>query len=184
MALVAAAVVTLTGCGHGGQTTASSSATSTSAAWERPGTPPDPHTLLAAGAAAVAQVPGATLTFIESETDDAGTWKVRLVGTDGVEQQTKIDAEGVVVLVPPAPLSGDDADGATGQAVVAGAKLDYRAAVNKALSAVPNGSITQLSLIRAGDGSAWRAEVWDTDLVEHEVTVDAATGEITGNKQV
>lgn len=182
--LAATVVLSLTGCGHGGTTSASSTPTSTSAAWTRPDAPPDPHTLVKAGATALAQVPGATLTFIESETADAGTWKVRLVTADGAEQQTKVGSDGVVVLVPPAPLSGDDADSATGRALVAGAKLDYRTAVDKTLSAVPNGSITQLSLIQTGGAPAWEAAVWDTYLVEHDVTIDAATGEITGNKQV
>lgn len=184
---IAAAVASLTlaGCGDGGKSDAAAvQTTSPEASWSRPDAPPDPHTLLRAAALATTQVPGGVLIFIESQTNDVGTWKARLVTSDGTEQQVKMDSDGMSVLVPPAPLTDAAADKAKRRANVAGAKLDYQAAVDKALGEVPNGSITELSLVDMNGTVVWEAEVWDTDLVEHDVTIDAATGAVTGDRQI
>ena len=58
------------------------------------------------------------------------------------------------------------------------AGLDYRAAVNKMLAIVPNGSITELSLGDANGTTVWEADVWDSYIVEHKVTINAASGEL------
>lgn len=184
VAVMSAAVPWQAGCANSTQPGAASSAPSASAgptaSWSRPDAPPDPHTLLRAGATALAQVPDSTLVCIESETDDAGTWKVQVVTADGTEQQAKIGVDGITVLVGPTPHDDSDADQANRRDQVQAARLDYRAAVHKALAAVPNGSITQLSLT----DRVWEAVVWDTYLVEHQVTIDAVSGDVTANKQV
>ncbi len=64
------------------------------------------------------------------------------------------------------------------------AHLDYRAAVDKFLAAVPNGSITEMSLGDSNGSTVWQADVWDYYIVEHKVTINAASGELIANKQV
>ncbi len=184
-AFLAVTALTVAGCG-GGDKAANSPAQSTSAqnSWSRPDAPPDFHTLLKAGALAVTQVPESVLIFIESQTNDAGTWKTRVVTGDGTEQQLKIGADGVVVLVGPTETADSPADKAKRRANIDAARLDYRAAVDKVIAAVPSGSITELSLIDMNGTVVWEADVWDTDLVEHDVTINAQSGEVTGNRQV
>ncbi|HET9875105.1 MAG TPA: PepSY domain-containing protein [Mycobacterium sp.] len=183
--LVSVAVLAPAGCGNSSNPgTTSTTTTTTGAAWSRPDTPPDPHTLLRAGGAALAAVPDSTLIFIESETDDAGTWKVRMATADGTEQQVKVGSDGVTVLVGPTPKNDSAADKAKRRANIQAAQLDYRAAVDKALAAVPNGSITKLDLDDTNGTTVWQADVWDTYIVEHQVTINASSGEITANNQV
>ncbi|AEF35494.1 conserved hypothetical protein [Mycolicibacter sinensis] len=122
------------------------------------------------------------LIFIESQSSDAGTWKARVVTSDGAERQLKIGSDGVAVLVGPTATEDSDADKAKRRANVEGARLDYRAAVNRVLTAVPNASITELSLLDMNGTVVWDADVWDTDLVERDVTVDAASGAITTDR--
>lgn len=189
-ALTALVVPVLSGCANSNKAApASSLATSTSsgASWSRPTSPPDPQTLLRAAATAAAKTPDGTLTFIESETDDAGTWKVRLTSPDGTEQQLKIGVDGLTVLVGPTPNNDSTADKEKRRALLHGAQaaqLDYRSAVDKMLAAVPNGSITELKLTDANATTVWEAQVWDTYLVEHDVTVNAVSGDLVANKQV
>jgi hypothetical protein len=183
-AFICITLLALAGCGHGGKPAATSATTTSSASWSRPDAPPDPHTLLRAGATAVAAVPNSVLTFIESETDDAGTWKARVVAPDGTEQQLKIGVDGVTVLVGPTPKNDSDTDKAQHRTLIQSAHLDYQAAVNKMLGAVPNGSVTQLKLDDANNTTVWDADVWDTYLVEHKVTINAASGDVVANNQV
>ena len=63
-------------------------------------------------------------------------------------------------------------------------RLDYRAAVDKMLAAVPSGSITGLDLGDNNGTTVWQADVWDLYIVEHKVTINAASGELIANKQV
>lgn len=185
VSVTSAALLGLAGCGHRNQPEATSPASTTATStWSRPDAPPDPHTLLRAGATALAQVPDSTLVFIASATDDAGTWTVQLVTADGTEQEAKIGVDGIAVLVGPTPRNGSDVDKANRRNNIQAARLDYRAAVQKVLAAVPNGAITELSLAERNATVVWQADVWDTELVEHQVTIDAASGEVTANQQV
>jgi hypothetical protein len=179
------ASLALSGCGNGGNPAVTSTSTTTSGgSWSPPATPPDHHTLLRAAASAVAKAPDSTLVFIESETNDEGTWKVQVVTPDGTEQQMKVGVDGFTVLVGPTPKNDSDADKAKRRAEVQAARLDYRSAVDKMLAAVPNGSITELNLIDLNGSTVWEAHVWDTSLVGHDVTINAASGELEANKQV
>jgi hypothetical protein len=184
-ALICAALVALASCGHSGNPGATSGTTTKpSSSWSRPEAPPDPHTLLRAGATATATVPDSTLIFIESETDDAGTWKVRVASPDGTEQQVKIGVDGITVLVGPTRKSDSDADKAKRRARVQAAHLDFLAAMDKMLAAVPNGSVTKLDLGEHDSTTVWKADVWDTNLVEHKVTINADSGALLKNTQV
>ncbi|MEO6792584.1 MAG: PepSY domain-containing protein [Mycobacterium sp.] len=184
-AVVIVATLMLGGCsGNDGSGSTSAQSTSPEASWSRPDAPPDPHTLLRAGDLAVSQVPNSVLIFIESQASDMGTWKARVVTPDGAEQQLKIGSDGGAVLVGPTGTEDSDADKAKRRANVDGAHLDYRSAVAKVLTAVPNGSITELSLLDMNGTVVWDADVWDTELVEHDVTIDAASGAVTANRPV
>ncbi|OBK85379.1 hypothetical protein A5649_00170 [Mycolicibacter heraklionensis] len=183
-AVVIVAALALAGCSGKGTSGASSEEPSApGASWTRPDAPPDPLTLLRAGDLAIAQVPDSVLIFIESQTSDAGTWKARVVTRDGTEHQVKIDSDGVSVLVGPTATDDSDADKAKRRANVDGTHLDYRSAVERVLRAVPNSSITELSLLDMNGTVVWEADVWDDKLAERDVTVDAATGAVTANRQ-
>jgi hypothetical protein len=178
-------LVALAGCGHSGNPGATSAKTTTSSSsWSpAPAAPPDPQTLLHAGATALEKVPDSTLIFIQSDTADAGTWKIRVVVSDGTEQQLKIGADGITVLVGPTPRNDSETDKTKHRDLVQAAHLDYQAAVNKTLAAVPNGSITELKLDDKDGTVMWDADVYDTYLVEHKVEINAASGELAANKQ-
>lgn len=121
---------------------------------------PTPQTLLRAGAAAVAAVPNSTLTVIRSE--ESGTWKVQMATPDGTEQAMDVSSDGVTVMVGPTQKNENDAGKAKDRARMHAAGLDYRAAVNKMLAIVPNGSITELSLGDTNGTTVWKADVWDS----------------------
>ncbi|WP_024440747.1 MULTISPECIES: PepSY domain-containing protein [unclassified Mycobacterium] len=184
-AVVIVAVLMLSGCsGRGASGASSQEASAPEASWTRPDAPPDPQTLLRAGDLAIAQVPNSVLIFIESQTSDAGTWKAGVVTPDGTEHQVKVDSDGVSVLVGPDATDDSNADKAKRRANVAGTHLDYRSAVERVLRAVPNSSITELSLLDMNGTVIWEADVWDDNLAERDVNVDAATGAVTANRQV
>jgi uncharacterized membrane protein YkoI len=138
--------------------------------------------LLSAGAAAVKQVPGGTLISIRSE--QSGAWKVQVATPDGTDQSMDVSSDGVTVMVGPTPRKESDAEKAEIRASVQAARLDYRAAVDKMLAAVPEGSITDLKLDDSSGTTVWEADVWDSFIVEHKVTINAASGELIANKQV
>lgn len=135
-----------------------------------------------AGASAVAAAPNGTLTSIR--TQESGAWRVVVVTQDGTEQAMDVSSDGNTVLVGPSPKNESDADKAKNRARLRAARLDYRAAVDRFLTAVPNGAITEMSLDDSNGNIAWEADVWDTYIVEHKVTINAATGELIANKQV
>jgi len=175
------------GCGHADKPAATSApnttSAQTSAQWSRPSAPPDPRTLLSAGALAVGQVPNGTLSLIRSQ--ETGTWRILVVTPDGTEQSTDVSSDAATVLVGPTPKNQSEADKAKNRTLVQGAHLDYRAAVDKFLAAVPNGSITEMQLADGKSGTVvWEADVWDSFIVEHKVTIDAASGDVVANNQV
>lgn len=95
-----------------------------------------------------------------------------------------VSSDGVTVMVGPTPKNETDADKAKHRALVQAARLDYRAAVDKILAAVPNGSITELNLGDSNGTTVWEADVWDSYIVEHKVAINTASGELIANKQV
>lgn len=178
----AVAIVALAGCGHAGNPAGTPTTTTTHATWSRPAAPPDPRTLLHAGAVALAAAPNDTLTSIMIQ--QSGTWRVLVVTPDGEEEYMDVSSDGVTVLVGPTRQNQSDAGKTQNRARVQAARLDYRAAVDKMLAAVPNGSITELSLGDSNGTTVWQAEVWDSYIVEHKVTINAASGDVMANTQV
>jgi hypothetical protein len=172
----------LAGCGHSGKPAATSATTKSSSTWSRPSTPPDPLTLERAGAAAVAAVPHGTLTSIRTQA--SGSWRVLVVIPDGTEQSMDVSSDGVTVMVGPTRVNESDADKAKNRALLQGARLDYRSAVDKFLAAVPSGSITDMHLADSNGTTVWEGDVWDLYIVEHKVTINAASGDLIANKQV
>jgi uncharacterized membrane protein YkoI len=176
---IAVVLVALAGCGHyPARHSGNKSAASGSSGSAVPAAPPNPQMLLRAAGTAVAKVPGSTLIFIQSQTDDTGTWKTHVVTSGGTEQQLKVGSDGYTVLVGPNPRNDSDADKAKRRDLVQAAHLDYRAAVDKILVAVPDGAITTLKLDDQNGTTMWEADVWDTNLVEHKVAINAASGEL------
>ncbi|WP_407685322.1 PepSY domain-containing protein [Mycobacterium sp. HUMS_1102779] len=177
------AIAALAGCGHSGKpATTPGNSTSAGSHWSRPSAPPDPQTLLQAGAVAVTKVPGGTLTSIR--TQETGSWRVHVVTADGTEQSMDVSSDGVTILVGPTPMNRSDADKAQNRALVQAATVNYRTAVEKFLATVPNGSITEMQLAETNGATVWEADVWDTYIVEHKVTLNAASGDVIANKQV
>lgn len=159
------------------QTTASISPPDTDAMLPStpPGPGPDSQALERAGSTAVGAVPGSTLISIETERN--GTWEVQVVTADGVEHETDVSGDGADVVAGPVTDNEDEADRAKHRARVQAAQLDYKAAVDAILTAVPNGTITELNIDGENGTTVWEADVVDDSGVKREVTIDAATGQ-------
>ncbi|HSS23007.1 MAG TPA: metallopeptidase [Mycobacterium sp.] len=182
-AFISGAIVAFVGCGHSGKPAATSATTTPPhGSWSRPAAPPDPHTLLRAGAAAVAAVPNGTLIFVRSQ--ESGTWRVLVATPDGTTQSMDVSSDGVTVMVGPTPKNESDADKTQNRARVQAARVDYRAAVDKILATVRDASVTELNLGDSNGTPVWEADVWDYYIVEHKVTINAASGDLIANKQV
>jgi uncharacterized membrane protein YkoI len=185
VALVCVTIAGLAGCGHSGDPTATSSSTSTGTPhsnWTRPAAPPDPQTLLHAGSVAVAAVPNGKLTLIRNE--DTGSWRVLVATADGTNQSMDVSSDGVTLMVGPTPTNQSDADKAQTRARLQAARVDYRAAAEKILAIIAGASIGELSLGDSNGTTVWQAVAWDAYIVEHNVTIDAASGDVLANKQI
>ena len=184
VALVCVTIAWLAGCGRSVDTTATSTTTSTTphATWTRPAAPPDPQTLLHAGSVAVAAVPNGRLTVIRSQ--DTGSWRVLVATADGTNQSMDVSSDGLTLMVGPTPTNESDADKAQNRARVQAARVDYRAAAEKILATIAGASISELSLGDSNGTTVWQAVAWDAYIVEHQVTIDAVSGDVTANKQV
>ncbi|GAB2572521.1 PepSY domain-containing protein [Microlunatus antarcticus] len=135
--------------------------------------------LVAAGKTAVAEVSGSTLVSIETDTDGGTTvWEVQLVNGDGDEQDVDVSADGASVVRTSALDRQDAGDRRENLARVAGAKLDYAAAVDALPSTVAGGTISELKLDTDRGRVVWDAEVRAAGGGEREVTLDAGTGDV------
>jgi hypothetical protein len=183
-AVISVAIAALAGCGHSGKPAATSTTTTKpGTSFARPAAPPDPLTFLRAGGAAVAAVPNGTLTYIRSS-NESGTYRILVATPDGTEQSMDVSSDGVTVMVGPTPKNESDADKTQTRTRVQAARLDYRAAADKVLAAVPNGSLTELNLGDSNGTTVWQAVAWDFYIVQHKVTINAASGDLIANKQV
>ncbi|WP_049563611.1 PepSY domain-containing protein [Nonomuraea sp. SBT364] len=131
-----------------------------------------------AGDAALAAVPNSTLISIESE-EDGKIWEVQVVDGQGAEQQMDIDATTGQVVNGPTAEESDAEDKAKHLERVKAAKLSYAQAADKIAASVPEGRITELNLDSSKDKTVWESDVVTPDGTKHEVTVDAASGEVT-----
>jgi uncharacterized membrane protein YkoI len=187
VALVCVTIAGLAGCGHSGDSAATSSPTSATTTrphsnWTRPAAPPDPQTLIHAGSVAVAAVPNGKLTLIRNE--ETGSWRVLVATPDGTNQSMDVSSDGVTLMVGPTPANQSDADKAQTLGRVRAARVDYRAAAEKILATIAGASISELSLDDSNGTVVWQAVAWDSDIVERRVTIDAASGDVIANKQV
>ncbi|MFF1553258.1 PepSY domain-containing protein [Rhodococcus erythropolis] len=158
-------------------TTASVSSSSSDAVTSMPpGQGLDSRALERAAGTAVGAVPGSTVVSIETERD--GTWEVQVVTADGVEHEMDVSGDGADVVAGPVSDNEDEVDRAKHRARVQAARLDYAAAVDAILAAVPNGTITELNLDGENGVTVWEADVLDDSGVKREVTIDAATGQV------
>lgn len=181
-ACVALAIAALAGCGHNGTPGAASTTSAPQPSSTAPVNPPDPLTLLKAGAGAVKAVPNGTLTFIR--TQEAGSWRVLVATPDGTEQRMDVSSNGVDVMVGPTPKNENDAEKSQTRALVQATRIDYRTAMDKILSVVHDGGASEMSLVDGNGIPVWNADVWDLNMVEHLVTINAVTGDVIANKTV
>ncbi|OBA58154.1 hypothetical protein A5647_21840 [Mycobacterium sp. 1100029.7] len=185
MAVVCATIAWLAGCGHGGDSTATSGSTSTTTThttWTRPAAPPDPQTLLHAGSIALGAVPNGKLTVISSQ--ETGSWRITVATPDGTNQSLEVSSDGKTLMVGPAPANQSDDDKAKTRARIQAARVDYRAAAETILATIAGASISELRLADGNGGPVWQAVAWDTLIVEHKVTIDAVSGAVTANTQI
>lgn len=170
VATVMAAVVA---CGGGQSPTASSPV-------EPGGTdaaPADNTALLAAADTVRGTVPDSTVISVESERNNT-QWEVQVVTPDGIEHEAEVSADGATVLGSPVAKPEEAKDVAKHRSRLQAAKLDHRAAVDAITKAV-DGRITELNLDdRDGGTVVWEADVIDSANALHEVSVDAATGDV------
>ncbi|WP_146615772.1 PepSY domain-containing protein [Nonomuraea aridisoli] len=129
-----------------------------------------------AGEAARGAVPGSTIMAMETE-ENGRRWEVQLVGRDGTEHQ--VDVESGRVVSGPVAEDSDPEDKAEHLRLVQAAKLDYAQAADKVLATVPEGRITELSLDFEQNKAVWESDVVTPNGAEHDVTVDAASGQVT-----
>ncbi|OBI61557.1 hypothetical protein A5667_10810 [Mycolicibacterium fortuitum] len=139
----------------------------------------DIDALRRAGSTATAAVPGSTLISIETERD--GRWEVQVVTADGTEHEMDISSDGATVTMGPTAKSEGEADKAKHRERVQAAHVDYRAAADKILAEVPNGTITELNLDSNNGTTVWEADVTDSSQAKHEVTIDAGSGQVLHN---
>ncbi|WP_280464004.1 PepSY domain-containing protein [Nocardia carnea] len=155
--------------------------TSPPSAAETPAAPAGAGTdaLYRAGNTATGAVPGSTLISIETERD--GRWEVQVVTADGTEHEMDISSDGATVTRGPTAKTEDEDDKTEHRDRTQAARLDYRAAADKVLTEVPNGTITELNLDGRNGTTVWEADVLDSSQAKQEVTVDAGSGQILQN---
>ncbi|QCQ92068.1 PepSY domain-containing protein [Rhodococcus sp. SGAir0479] len=187
LVLAGSALVLLAGCGDGDDSQPAPTPAVTSPSPSPSSTPagatgapsPDGQALGRAGAAAVAAVPGGTLVSIETEHD--GTWEAQVVTPDGVEHHVDVSPDGATVLGAPRVDEEDESDRAKHRERVQAAVLDYAAAADAVRAEVPGGAVTELDLDSDNGVTVWEADVIDGSGTKHEVTIDAATGQVLAN---
>ncbi|MFE7168566.1 PepSY domain-containing protein [Streptomyces sp. NPDC057616] len=125
-----------------------------------------------AAEAAVKSVAG-TVTSAEFEEEHGrAVWKVDVLDAAGTEHDVTVNADGKVVARSTDQDDGDDA---------ARVKLD-RTGLGRAVDAALGrsaGTATSAELDDHGRAVAWQVDVTDARGTEHEVTVDARSGQVT-----
>ncbi len=184
MAAAATAIVVVAACGSeqspttstpvetGGTSAAPASPAPTSAQPSANGN----TALLAAAETARGTVPDSTVISIETERNNT-QWEVQVVTADGIEHEVEVSGDGATVLTGPVAKREDDKDVAKHRSRIQAAKLDVRAAVDAITKAV-DGRVTELNLDDHSGTVVWEADVIDSANALHEVSVDAATGDV------
>jgi hypothetical protein len=125
-------------------------------------------------------VPNGTLTFIK--TQETGSWRVLVATPDGIEQRMDVSPDGYDVMVGPTPKGQSDADKSQTRALVQATRVDYRGATDKIQAVIQYGGASEMSLVDSNGIPVWNADVWDLNIVEHRVTINAVTGDLIANK--
>lgn len=107
-----------------------------------------------AATAAMNAVEGSTVVSVQSENGGA-IWEVQLAGPDGTEQLLEVDASGKVVSEPRAKDTGKG-EKARVMGIIKDAELNFKEAVEKVSSSVPQGKITHMSLDRYNNNCRMR----------------------------
>lgn len=137
--------------------------------------------LIQAGRTALAAVSGGTLTSIESEAGGAA-WEVDIITQDGSEQEMELSADGTEITTGPTLTDQDVEDRDKNRSRLQSAELDYEDAVDKILTVIPEGRITELELDSKQGTTVWEADVLDPADVKYSVQLDAATGTVVENQ--
>ncbi len=137
--------------------------------------------LVQAGRTALAALPGGTLISIESEADGTA-WEVEVVTQDGSEQEMELSADGTEITTGPDMTDEDVEDRDKNLARLQAAELDYEDAVDKVLTVIPEGRITELELDSKQGLTVWEADVLDPADVKYSVKLDAADGTVISNQ--
>ncbi|THJ65063.1 metallopeptidase [Arthrobacter echini] len=137
--------------------------------------------LVQAGRTALAALPGGALISIESEAGGTA-WEVDVVTQDGSEQEMELSADGTQITTGPEVTDEDVEDRDKNLARLQAAELDYEDAVDKILTVIPEGRITELELDSKQGVTVWEADVLDPSDVKYSIQLDAATGTVVENQ--
>jgi uncharacterized membrane protein YkoI len=131
--------------------------------------------------AALAQREVGEGTVVSVEDESAGTeWDVRVVISDGTEQEVHLSDQGAVLAGPSEDATDANAESAN-RAQVAAATITLAAAYRKAAASVSGGRVTALALDEYQDRVVWRADVLANG-VRHDVRLDAVNGAVLLNR--
>ncbi|MBE1535440.1 PepSY domain-containing protein [Actinomadura algeriensis] len=138
-------------------------------------------TAVQAAQAALKAAPG---TVEDIDLDDDG-WEIDVVASGGDVRTVNVDAGSGAVVRNRADRDDDDDAGDRREAAaeakaLGGAEITAADAAAAALKAA-SGTVTSVDF-RAGTAPAWEVEVAGSGGTEHEVTVDAASGEVLQNQ--
>lgn len=137
--------------------------------------------LLAAGATALQRVAGTRVMAIESDRDGTA-WEAHLITADGSEREVVLSRDGNAVLAGPTVKGDSLEDKAEHRQRLNAARLDYRAAVGKALATVPGGTVTNLGLDNHDAMTVWEADVFDPAGAKHSLKINAGSGAVVGHE--
>ncbi len=105
-------------------------------------------------------------------------WEVEVVSEEG-QWEVSVDAVTGEIILDEVEHSDDLAEDLS---LLAAASLDFEEAITAVLDAVPGGSLVELDLDEELGRPTWEGEVLSKEHLSHEVTIDAATGEVLQNE--
>jgi len=136
-------------------------------------------------ATAADELLGTTVVSVEQDDESGQTvWQVGVVTRDGDEQDVDVSADGSEVVRTERVDRQDVADRRENRALVDDAEVDVRDAVEAFPGSVDGGTVDQLELDRDRDRGrvVWEADVLDTDRREHEIRIDARSGDVLSDR--
>ncbi|SDU92931.1 Peptidase propeptide and YPEB domain-containing protein [Microlunatus sagamiharensis] len=165
------------------ETSAPASASPSASASASSGADGNRQALLAAVATAQDQLSGTTVVSVEQDDESGQTvWQVGVVTRDGDEQDVDVSADGSEVVRTERVDRQDEADRRENRALVDDAEVDVTDAVEALPGSVDGGTVDQLELDRDRGSVVWEADVLDTDRREHEIRIDARSGDVLSDR--